>query len=96
MGLKGQSADFIFVIYWTVLLCNMTFLKTYSLVHTYTIITMAECAPVFNMANSAYRTRVEKPKKYKGLWSAMNKRVYILGTTLEQLRQIKEDNNLAI
>ena len=45
------------------------------------------------MANSAYRTRVGRPKKYEGLWSAMNKRVYILGTTLEQLRRIKEDND---
>ena len=42
------------------------------------------------MANSAYRTRVRRPKKYEGLWSTMNKRVYILGITLKQLRRIKE------
>ena len=54
---------------------------------------MAECAPIFNMANSAYRTTVGRPEKYEGLWSAMNKRLYILGTTLEQLRRIKEDND---
>ena len=46
-----------------------------------------------NMANSAYRTRVGRPKKYEGLWSAMNKSVYILVTTLEQLRRIKENND---
>ena len=45
------------------------------------------------MTNSAFRTRVGMPKKYEGLWTTMNKRVYILGTTLEQLRQIKEDND---
>ena len=54
---------------------------------------MAECVPVFNMANLACRTRVGRPKKYEGLWSTVNKRGYILGTTLEQLRRIKDDND---
>ena len=45
------------------------------------------------MANLAFRTRMGMAKKYEGLWTTMNKRVYILRTTLEQLRQIKEDND---
>ena len=43
---------------------------------------MVECVPVFNMVNSAYRISVGRPNKYEGLWSTMNERVYILGTTV--------------
>ena len=50
-------------------------------------------APTFNVANSAYRTRVGRPKKYEDPWSAMNKRVYVLGTTLEKFRRVKEEKN---
>ena len=45
--------------------------------------------PTFNVAKSAYKIIVERPKKHKDSWSAMDKRVYILGTTLENFRQVK-------
>ena len=45
-------------------------------------------APSFNVVNSVYKTRVGRPKKYKDPWSAMNKRMYILATTLEKLRRV--------
>ena len=54
--------------------------------HNVTLI--AEAQP-FNMAKSAYKTRVGSPKKYKDSWSAMDRRVYIPGTTLEKLRRVK-------
>ena len=43
--------------------------------------------PTFNVAKSAYKTIVGRPKKYEDLWSTMDKWVYILGTTLEKLSQ---------
>ena len=43
--------------------------------------------PSFNVANSAYKIRVGRPKKYKDPWSTMNKRGYILGMMLEKLRR---------
>ena len=45
-------------------------------------------APSFNVANSVYKTRVGRLKKYEDPWSAMNKRMYILATTLEKLRRV--------
>ena len=56
--------------------------------------TMAD-VPTFNVANSAYRTKVGRPNKYEDPWSAMNKRVYVLGTTLEKLRRVKEENGFS-
>ena len=52
-------------------------------------------APTFNVVNSAYRTKVGRPKKYEDPWSAMNKRVYILGTTLEMLRRVQEESGFS-
>ena len=52
-------------------------------------------APTFYVANLAYRTRVGRPKKYEYPWSAMNKRAYVLETTLEKLRRVKEENGFS-
>ena len=52
-------------------------------------------APTFNVANSAYRTKVGRPKKYEDPWSTMNKRVYVLGTMLEKLRRVKEESGFS-
>ena len=54
------------------------------------IVTMAECAPVFNVMNSADRLRVGRPKKCKDSWSALNKRVYILGLHWKGLGELKK------
>ena len=48
--------------------------------------TMIVEVPTFN---TTYKTRVGAPKKYEDLWSAMDKKVYILGTTLKKLRRVK-------
>ena len=52
-------------------------------------------APSFSLANSAYKTRVGRPKKYEDPWQAMNKRVYILGTMQEKLRRVKAENSFS-
>ena len=36
-----------------------------------------------------------RPKKYEDPWSAMNKRAYVLGTMLEKLRRVKEENGFS-
>ena len=45
--------------------------------------------PTFDTTNSAFRQRIGRLKKYDHLWNTINKRVYVLGSTLDKLECIK-------
>ena len=82
--LKGQSTNFVLR---NLTACFMTFIPKQVTKDCIYVTLMAE-APTLNVAKSAYKTIVGRPKKYEDSWRAMD-RVCILETTLENLRQVK-------
>jgi len=54
-----------------------------------------DSVPAHSSIQTVYRTRVGRPNKFEEPWITVNKRIYILTTTLEELREIKEAGQLA-